>query len=485
MKRPLLAVAAAAMISSSACSVGPRYHTPAAPAPPAYQEPDPSFYKEAGDWKRANPSDAMARGKWWEMFGDPELNELEPQIDGGNQNLKAVAARFEQARALIRLNRSAGRPSIDVGGDISGNRGSANTVIASPKTTSSYGSFSLPIDFNWEIDTFGRIRNSVEAARTEAQATAADMETVRLSLHSELAFDYFELRSLDAQKELLDNTVVAYQKALDLTRNRFEGGATSAVEVEQARTQLESTRAQAQDVGVQRAQYEHAIAVLTGRPPYGFSLAPKSLDTPPPVIPPGLPSQLLERRPDIAAAERRVAEGNAEIGIARAAYYPSVMLSTALGLEGSSITNWFNWPSRFWAVGPAVLQTVFDGGRRKAQSQIAQASYDEAVARYRQTTLDAFQQVEDNLAAERILAQESETQKAAVAAAQRSLQLSMNRYEGGLVTYLEVVTAQSAALANQRASVDILRRRMAAAVLLVKALGGGWDVTKLPTLATK
>jgi NodT family efflux transporter outer membrane factor (OMF) lipoprotein len=485
MNRLLLAAAAAAMIFSAACGVAPRYHVPPTPVPPAFKEPDPSFYKEAGDWNPANPSDAMSRGKWWEIFGDPELNQLEEQVDIGNQNIKAAAARFEQARALIRLNRSAGRPTIDVGGDIRGNRGSANTAIASPKTTSAYGSFALPIDFNWEIDAFGRIRNSVEAARTEAQATAADMETVRLSLHAELAFDYFELRSLDAQKELLDNTVVAYQKALELTRNRFEGGATSAVEVEQARTQLESTRAQAQDIGVQRAQYEHAIAVLTGRPPYGFTLAPKPLDTPPPVIPPGLPSQLLERRPDIAAAERRVAEGNAEIGIARAAYYPSVMLSTALGLQASSITTWFNWPSRFWAVGPAVLQTVFDGGRRKAQSQIAQAAYDEAVARYRQTTLDAFQQVEDNLAAERILAQESETQKAAVAAAQRSLQLSMNRYEGGLVTYLEVVTAQSAALANQRAAVDILRRRMSAAVLLVKALGGGWDATKLPALAQK
>jgi NodT family efflux transporter outer membrane factor (OMF) lipoprotein len=371
-----------------------------------------------------------------------------------------------------------------VGGDISANRGSANTVIASSKTTQNYGLFALPIDFNWELDTFGRIRNSVQAARAEAQATAADLETVRLSLHAELAFDYFELRSLDAQKELLDNTVVAYQKALELTRNRFEGGATSAVEVEQARTQLESTRAQTQDVGVQRAQYEHAIAVLTGRAPYGFSLAPKPLDTPPPVIPPGLPSQLLERRPDIAAAERRVAEGNAAIGIARAAYYPSVMLSTALGLQASSITSWFNWPSRFWAVGPTMLQTVFDGGRRKAQSAQAQSAYDEAVAAYRQTTLDAFQQVEDNLAAERILAQEAETQKAAVTAARRSLELSMNRYEGGLVTYLEVVTAQSAALANQRTAVDILRRRMSAAVLLVKALGGGWERTKLPALAS-
>jgi NodT family efflux transporter outer membrane factor (OMF) lipoprotein len=482
MTRTHVVLVAFVLLVSAACNVAPKYHVPVTPAVPAYKEPDPSTYKEAGNWSAAQPADAMARGKWWEMFGDPELNALEEQVDVNNQNLKVSAARFEQARALIRLNRSAGRPQLAIGGDISANRASANTTIANPRTSANYGNFALPLDFAWEIDAFGRIRNSVEAARTEAQASAADLETVRLTLHAELAFDYFELRALDAQKQVLDQNVAAYEKALELTRNRFEGGATSAVEVEQARTQLEQTRAQDQDVGVQRAQFEHAIAVLAGKPPAQLTLAPKPLTTPPPAIPAGVPSQLLQRRPDIAAAERRVAEGNAEIGIARAAYYPSVILSAAAGLEGSSITNWLNWPSRFWSIGPTAIQTIFDGGRRRAQSSIAQADYDATVAAYRQTTLDAFQQVEDNLAAERILAQESETQRTATEAAQHSLQLSMNRYTGGLVTYLEVVTAQSTALANQRTEVDILRRRMDAAVLLIKALGGGWDASKLPAL---
>jgi NodT family efflux transporter outer membrane factor (OMF) lipoprotein len=480
--RLLLVFAALAALLLTGCSTGPKYKVPPMPAPAAYKEANPDTYKEAGNWKPAQPSDAGIRGDWWALFGDPQLDSLERQIDVSNQNLKVSQARFQQARAMIRFNRSGLFPTLSIGGDISANRGSATQARTSPALQRNYGDFALPVDFNWEIDAWGRIRHEIEAARAEAQATEADLETVRLSLHTELAYDYFELRSLDAQKKLLDDTVIAYRKALDLTRNRFEGGASSGVEVAQAETQLQSTLAQEQDVGVQRAQYEHAIAALTGKAPAEFSLAPQPLNIEPPAIPIGVPSQLLERRPDIAAAERRVAEANAQIGIARAAYFPTVLLSAAVGLEGSSITNWFNWPSRFWAVGPTVLQTLFDAGRRRAVSAAATAGYDAEVATYRQTALDAFQQVEDNLAALRILSEEAQTQRAAVAAAQRSLDLSMNRYTGGLDTYLQVVTAQSTALANERTQVDILRRRMDASVLLVKALGGGWDRNRLPAL---
>jgi NodT family efflux transporter outer membrane factor (OMF) lipoprotein len=470
------------LVFVSACSVGPKYKAPAMPAPPAWKEADSQTYKEAGNWKPAQPADTKIRGKWWEMFSDGDLNRLEEQIDGSNQDLKVAQSHFDQARALIRLNRSNYFPTVSVGAGATANRLSSNAVLTNQAAASGYGDFVLPVDFSWEADVWGRIRHEVEAAREEAQASAADLEAVRLSLHSELAFDYFELRSLDAQQKLLDDTVVAWRQALELTQRRFEGGASSGVEVAQAQTELDQTVAQDQDIGVQRAAYEHAIAVLIGKPPAEFALGPKPLNAEPPQIPIGVPSQLLERRPDIAAAERRVAEANAEVGIARSAYYPTVVLSAAVGLEGNSIANWFAWPSRFWAAGPEALETLFDAGRRHATNDAALAAWNGTVATYRQTSLDAFQQVEDNLAALRILAQESETQRAAVAAAQHSLDLSMNRYTGGLVTYLEVVTAQSTALANERTAVDIQRRRMDASVLLIKALGGGWDTSQLPAL---
>ena len=464
------------------CSVGPKYQRPAIQAPTAYKEAPPDSYKESQGWKTAQPSDAKLGGDWWTLFGDSELNALEQQIDISNQNLKAAQARFGQARALIRVNQSQKYPTITAGAQITSNRDSSTYAFATSKTTQQFGNFNLPIDVSYEVDAWGRVRNSIEAARTEAQATAADLETLRLSFHTELAFDYFELRSADAEQKLLDDTVVAYERALELTVNRFEGGAAAGAEVAQAKTQLEATKTQDTDVAVQRAQLEHAIAVLVGKNPAEFSLVPKPLNREPPAIPVGLPSQLLERRPDIAAAERRVAEANAQIGIAHAAFFPQILLGAAVGLEGRSITDWFNWPSRFWAVGPSVLQTVFDGGRRRATQQGAEFNYDATVATYRQAALDAFQQVEDNLAALRFLEKETQTQKAAVLAAERSLELSTNRYTGGLVTYLEVVTAQSAALANERTAVDITRRRMDATVLLVKALGGGWDTSRLPKL---
>ncbi|HJT88244.1 MAG TPA: efflux transporter outer membrane subunit, partial [Bryobacteraceae bacterium] len=326
----------------------------------------------------------------------------------------------------------------------------------------------------------GRIRRSVTAAREQAQASAADMETVRLSLHAELALDYFDLRSLDSQKQLLDETLVAYQKSLDLTQNRFDGGLASGAEVAQARTQLETTNVQDIEVGVQRAQYEHAIAVLIGTTPESFHIAVQPLNSQPPDIPVGLPSELLERRPDIAEAERSMAAANEQIGIARAAFFPTLLLTAAGGMEGGSFVNWFAWPSRFWALGPSTLETVFDAGRRRATQQSAQAGYDSAVATYRQNALTAFQQVEDNLSSLRILEKEAGAARAAVEAAQHSLDLSLARYRGGLVTYLEVATAQTILLQNERAEVDLQRRRMEASVLLIKALGGGWDASKLP-----
>jgi NodT family efflux transporter outer membrane factor (OMF) lipoprotein len=341
----------------------------------------------------------------------------------------------------------------------------------------------LPFDLSYELDVWGRVRRTVSASREEAQATAGDLATVNLSLHAELAYDYFELRSADAQQQLLDDTVKTYQDALKLTVDRFEGGAAPKSDVAEARTQLQTTMVQDTDIAVQRAQFEHAIAVLIGKPPAAFSLPASPLNLAPLDISPGLPSQLLERRPDIASAERRVAEANDQIGIARAAYYPLIILNASGGFEGDSITNWFTWPSRFWAVGPAMLETLFDAGRRRATSTAAGASYDATVANYRESTLTAFQQVEDNLAALRILSHEAQQQKEATASAQESLQIFTNRYIGGRDPYLQVLTAQTIALQNERNDVDILRRRMDASVLLIKALGGGWTVSELPKTA--
>jgi NodT family efflux transporter outer membrane factor (OMF) lipoprotein len=344
--------------------------------------------------------------------------------------------------------------------------------------------FVMPFDLSYEVDLWGRIRRTVTAAGEEAQATAADRQTVALSLHAELAMDYFELRSADAQKRLLDDTVKAYADMVQLTTDLLHGGAAPESDVVQARTQLDTARVEDTDVGVYRSQYEHAIAILIGKPPADFGLPPSPLDSEPPVIPVGLPSQLLERRPDIAASERRVAEANEGIGIARAAYFPNLVLSATGGFEGSSIANWFAWPSRFWAIGPTMMETLFDAGRRRATSEAALANYDATVANYRETTLTAFQQVEDNLSALRILEQEGLQQKEAVAEAQRGVQLFTARYEAGVDPYLQVISAQTIALLNERNDVDILRRRMDASVLLVKGLGGGWEISKLPQISS-
>src|SRR5438128_7966864 len=461
------------------CMVGPEYKKPSAPMTPSY--------KEAEGGKLANPSDHLPRGQWWTIFGDPDLNALEAQIEPANQNLRIAEARLREARAQVRFNRAALFPTISAIAGASSIRDSANRPFLTPNSSTipgighgSTGDILLSLDMSYEVDLWGRVRRTVAAARREAQATAADLETARLSLQAELAMDYFELRAADAQQQLLDETVKAFQDALRLTENRFRGGAAPKSDVAQAQTQLDTTRVQATDIAVQRAQFEHAIAVLIGKPPASFSLPRRPLDHRPPDIPVGVPSQLLERRPDIAAAERRVAEANEQIGIARAAYYPTVMLNASVGFEGSPFGNLFNASSLLWAVGASITQTIFDGGRRRATSDAARASYDATVAVYRQTTLTAFQQVEDNLAALRILEQEAQQQRRAVESAQQSLQLFTNRYRGGVDNYLQVITAQTVTLANQRTEIDILRRRVDASVLLVKALGGGWNVSELP-----
>jgi NodT family efflux transporter outer membrane factor (OMF) lipoprotein len=473
------AACVAAALLLAGCTVGPKYTRPSAPAAPAYREPPPQSFAESPGWKQAQPADATLRADWWQLFGAAELNALEEQVDVSNQNLKAAEARFRQARALIQLNRSGLYPTISTAPSVTTNRLSQHSPFGSARGAD-FGEYTLPIDVNYELDAWGRVRRSIAAAREETQASAGDLETLRLSVHAELAIDYFELRSLDAEKDLLDRTLTAYQRALDLTQNRFDGGLSSRAEVAQARTQLETARAQDVGLGVARAAFEHAIATLAGRTPESLSLPASPLHTAPPVIPVGVPSQLLERRPDVAAAERRMAEANEQIGIAQAAFFPSILLTATGGFEGNRLVNWLSWPSRFWAVGPSVAEIVFDAGRRRATAQSAAAAYDETVANYREAALTAFQEVEDNLAALRVLEQQAAAQRVAVDAARQSLDLSMNRYKGGLVTYLEVITAQTVDLQNEFTEVDILRRRMDASVFLIKALGGGWDVSKLP-----
>ena len=410
------------------CMVGPKYVRPSAPTAPGFKEQPPDSFKESDGWKPAKPEDQAIRGIWWEMFGDPQLNALEDQVTSANQNLKVAESRLRQARAVIRFNKAAELPTISTAPSIVNERDSAHQpYFPASLANNGTGAFSLPFDLSYEVDLWGRVRRTVSASREEAQATAADLETASLSLHAELAVDYFELRSADAQKQLLDDTVKAYTDALKLTQNRFEGGAAPKSDVAQAETQLEAAQVQDTDITVIRAQFEHAIATLIGEPPGQFNLPPSpNGQLRLPVIPVGVPSSLLERRPDIAANERRVAEANDQIGIARAAFFPTLLIGATAGFEGTSATNWLNWPSRMWAVGPQLSQTLFDAGRRRATSEAAIANYDGTVATYRQTTLTAFQEVEDNLAALRILEKEAEQQHRATASAQESLQLFTN-----------------------------------------------------------
>ena len=484
MKRALFRFVGITLFALTGCMIGPKYVTPSAPVAPSFKE---SSDAQAGDgWKAAQPNDGALRKKWWEAYDDAKLNELEDQVEPANETAKIAEANFREARAAIRFNRSAEAPTIGASASIASVRASANQpYFPSSLANNGTGEFTLPIDLSYEVDLWGRIRRSVTAAREGAQASAADLATVLLSLHAEVAIDYFEIRSADAQEKLLNDTVSAYQEALELTQNRYQGGAAPKSDVAQAQTQLDAARVLASDIKIQRAQYEHALAIILGLPPAKFSLpeSPLNAHTPTlPEIPVDLPAQLLERRPDIAAAERRMAAANEQIGIAKAAYYPTLNLSASVGLEGTSLLNWFNWPSRFWAAGPSLSETLFDAGRRRATTETAQAGYDGTVASYRQTTLTAFQQVEDNLVVLHVLNTEASQQHQATDAAEEALRLFQNRYAGGVDTYLQVVTSQTTALSNERNDIDILRRRLDASVLLVKALGGGWETADLPRL---
>ena len=461
-------LAAAALALLAACSAGPKYERPAVDAPAAY--------KEAGNWKVAQPRDDVRRDKWWEVFGDAQLNSLVAQIDVANQNVRVAEANFRQARTLVQQARASLFPSVDGRASVSRSR-SAGTAARAGTTANNYN---LALDANYEVDIWGRVRNTVSANVAGAQASAADLEMVRLLAQAELAFNYFQLRVLDQQRQLLDDTVAAFQKSLEMTRNRYTAGVAGKVDLVQAETLLKSTQAQAIEIGVQRAQLEHAIAILVGKAPANFALPPQTAKVAVPVVPLNQPSELLERRPDIAAAERRVAAANARIGVAKSAFFPSLTLSGSAGFESSRLADWLNWPSRFWAIGPAIAQSIFDAGLRRALTDQAIAVYDANVAAYRQTVLEGFQEVEDNLAALRILEEQEKVQEEATVAARQSMDLTINQYKAGTVSYLNVVTVQSAWLNNERALVGIRGRRLAAAVTLVKALGGGWNAAELP-----
>jgi len=474
----------------SGCTVGPKYHAPATPTPAAYKE-TPAPGSDTGDWKVATPQDAMLRGKWWEVFGDSELNSLEDQLNNSNQSIKASFENYMAARALVREARAQYFPTITVGPAISRSRssgtiggGAASSGGTGTGTAGSAGEttnfFSLPGEVSWEPDLWGRVRNTVRQYQSAAQVSAADLENVRLTEQASLAQFVFELRGQDSLQKLFDDTVASDQKNLELTQALYDAGIDQKISVVEAQNTLQNAEAQAINVGLLRAQYEHAIAMLVGKTPADVTLAPKHLDAVPPPIPMGVPSQLLERRPDIAAAERTMAEANAQIGIAYAAYYPTLTLSAGGGFESSTFTKWLSWPSRFWSIGPSLSETIFDGGLRRATVQQFVATYNADLANYRQTVLVAFQQVEDYMAAERILSREIEKQKEAVASAQEFFDLELYRYKTGLDPYINVLTAQNTLLSDQQGLATLHTQQMTAAVQLVEALGGGWDKSQLP-----
>jgi outer membrane protein, multidrug efflux system len=454
----------------AACSFAPTYRTPDS----AQSAP---VYKEAGDWQQTGPLDHTVPTAWWMLFQDPQLDALETKVGNANQDLKAAFARLQEARAETRIARADLFPTFTLGASGARVRTSPNSPGFPPGEEPTLNDFNLEADLSYEIDLWGRIRNTVNAAHANQQASAADLVSLDLALHAELATDYYTLRSQDAEQVLLEQTVEDYSRSLELTQRLYRGGAAALADVDQAQAQLETARTQAADIALQRAQTEHAIAVLIGENPSAFHLDPNPLptDTVPPAIDPGLPSTLLERRPDVAAAERRVAAANAQIGVARAAYFPVFSLAANTGFESTNTSTWLTAPSRIWSVGPQGLLTVFDAGRHRAQAAQAHAQYDEQVAEYRNAVLKAYQDVEDNLAAQHRLEQQSISESAAVTATAKALQQAQYRYKAGLVTYLEVATTETIALQAQLSRVNILNRRMNSSVLLVKALGGGWS----------
>lgn len=494
-QRIILGAAVGVLLLFAGCSVGPDYVRPPTASPDAY--------KENAGWKVAQPRDELPRGKWWEIYNDPKLNALVEQVDISNQNIAAAEANFRQALALIRVARAAYFPTV-IGGPSwsrfkrSESLGNSNTNSGGASGTGGGGTgggggigtfpgatlsdYQLNSNASWELDIWGKVRRSVESSKASAQASAANLEVVRLSAQATLAQSYFQLRALDEQKRLLDDIAAAFQKILDRTKNRYATGVASRNDIALAETQLKNTQAQAVDIGVQRARLEHAIATLIGEPASTFSIpvAPVALKVP--AIPAGVPSELLERRPDIAAAERNMAAANAQIGVALAAYYPNITLSATGGFEASTAAQWFTWPSRFWSLGAAAAETLFDGGLRGGQTASARAAYDSTVATYRQTVLTGFQEVEDNLAALRILEQEAKVQDEAVKAARLSVTLSTNQYQAGTISTLDLLVVVTVARNNERTAVTILGNRMSASALLVKALGGGWKASDLPSV---
>jgi NodT family efflux transporter outer membrane factor (OMF) lipoprotein len=484
-----LSMSLACALLLTGCVVGPKYTRPSVQTPTVYKEEGGSDSSGADAWKKAQPSDNAIRDKWWEMFNDSELNALEEKAAISDQNIVAAADNFLAARALVREARSQYFPTLTTNPSIVNSRPSpaqfgglqTGTSSSSGLTVKSYTDYSLPFDASWEPDLWGRIRKEVGANAFAAQASAADLQNVRLSEEAELAADYYELRAQDSLKEVFDSTVAAYQETLDMTQSLYRAGLDNDEAVAQAEAQLKAAQAQDTNLGILRAQYEHAIAVLTGQPASTFSLPANSSPENMPTIPVGIPSELLQRRPDIASAERGVAEANAQIGVAKAAYFPDMLLNATGGFGDSSVTSWFTWPSRFWSVGPSLAESIFDAGLRKATTEQYRATYDETVANYREIVLTAFQQVEDNLASLRILSVDIQQQDAAVEAAARSLHEATARYQAGLDPYLNVISAQTILLNDQQTAVNFRAQQMVASVQLIKALGGGWDASQIPS----
>jgi NodT family efflux transporter outer membrane factor (OMF) lipoprotein len=484
-RQKLASTALLTLLGLAGCTVGPRYHKASVDTPPSYKESSTSQTAAAPGapaptWKPADPNDAMLKGKWWEIFDDQQLNNLEEQVELSNQNIKAAEASFLGARALVRQARAAYFPNVSASVSVAATR--QLSVDSSGKVTGGTGTdFNLPVDASWVPDIWGKVRNQVRAQASAAQVTAADLENTRLTMQADLASDYFQLRSQDALKDLLDATVKAYQESLQLNQVLYETGIGSQESVLQAQTLLATAQAQDTNVGIARAQFEHGIAMLIGKPASQFSLAHMPLAAEPPSIPVGVPSKLLERRPDIAAAERSMEQSNAQIGVAMAAFYPNLTLSGAFGFQNTSIADWFTWPSHYWSVGPQLAQTLFEGGLRRATVAQYRAQYEQSVANYRQTVLVAFQQVEDNLAALRILSQEVQQQAAAVDFAQKNLALAIDRYKLGIDPFLNVIVAQTALFSNQQALVNLRLQEMNTSVQLIEALGGGWDTSLMPS----
>ncbi len=460
----------------NACTMGPDYVKPEVQAPVAF--------KEQKGWKLATPQDTLPKGKWWELFGDSELNKLVAEVEVSNLNIKAVEAQYAQARALSQQARAGYYPTVTGGLSFSRNKPASNNTNATNYDPGINSTYRTNLDASWEPDIWGRVKRSVESGDASLQASAADVAAAKLSAQAQLTQDYFLLKIADARKQLLDDTVTAYEKSLKLTQNQYAVGVVARADVVAAETQLKSAKAQAVDIGVQRAQLEHAVAVLLGKAPAEFSIpiTTSTFVTTIPAIPLGIPSALLERRPDIAAAERRAASANAKIGVAEAAYYPALTLSATLGFQSRSFSQWLSYPSRFWTLGAALAQSIFDGGLRKAQTAQAAAVYDEMAANYRQSVLTAFQEVEDNLAALRVLDEEAQLQADAVKSARESAQIANNQYKAGVVSYINVINAEAIALNNERTELNVQSSQLSAAVLLIKALGGGWDSASLNQL---